>query len=397
MLDRRSKNIIWLFILAIGLILMIELLRPRPLDWGPSYTDTDQNTFGAYVLYQELPKVLDAKIEAIEQDPFEFLLDSTYTTPSTYFFLNDELNFDQQQVAELLDYAAAGNTVFLSARDFGYVLEDTLSTYTYIEYDYLESRIGTNFYNPNIKTDSLTYYQRGVYPTIFSEIDTSAAKILGYYEFVDQEYQWDPEINFLSYKLGEGAILLHTLPEAFSNYYLLQQKTEYPASILSYLEHKTLYWDTHMKSGRRESRSEMRFIFAQESLTWAYYVAWLGVLGLVFFKAKREQRPIPIIKPLENTSVAFAQTIGDLYFQHKDYEGIIKQRITFFLEQIRGKYQMGSQVLDQQWVERLAGKSGNDPEDVQKLVDQIEQFTKGGYRTEADLIQLNKNIEALLL
>jgi len=394
MLDRRSKNIVWFFVLAIGLILMVELLRPRPLDWSPSYTDTDQVPFGCYVLYQELPELLDTQIEIIEQDPFEFLLDSNYTSPSTYFFINDDLYFDQQQVNELLDYVAEGNTAFLSARDFGYILEDTLSTYTYVDYDFREEEIVTNLYNPSLKTDSLTAYKKGIYPTVIDDVDTLNVTTLGYYRFKDTEYDW-VEQNFIRYPFGEGMIYLHTLPEAFSNYYLLKNQLEYPASVLSYIDAPVVYWDTHMKSGRREVPSQMRFIFAQESLSWAYYLAVIGVLFLVLFRAKREQRPIPIIEPLKNTSVAFTQTIGDLYFQHKDYDSIIEQRMTYLLETIRNKYQMDTRDLNEDLIDKLAGKSGSSREDVEKLIQQLNNLQRGGRKTEADLIELNKNIDAL--
>ena len=395
MLDRRSKNIIWIFILTVLVILSVELLRPRPLDWGPSYTDTDQIPFGCYVLYEELPGLLETKVEAIEQDPFEFVLDSNYATPSTYLFINNDLYFDQQQVNELLDYVSEGNTLLLSARDFGYILEDTLSTYTYVEYDFIETTINTDLYNPLLKGDSLTSYERGIYPTIIDEVDSTKATTLGYYKFEEDEYEWGEELNFLRYSFGDGQIYLHTLPEAFTNYYLLKEQLQYPASVLSYIDTPVLYWDTHMKSGRREVPSQMRFIFAQESLSWAYYLAVLGILFMVLFKAKREQRPIPVIAPLKNTSVEFTQTIGDLYFQHKDYESIIHQRITYLLETIRTKYQLDTRELDDAFIEKLAGKSGSNTEAVKKLIDQVNRLKANGRKTEAQLIELNNNIDAL--
>lgn len=400
MLDRRSKNIIWIFLIAITVIFLVEVLRPRPLNWGPSFTDTDQIPFGCFVLYQELPGLLQTKVEAIEQDPFEFILDSNYASPSTYLFINNDLYFDQQQVNELLEYTSQGNTLFLSARDFGYILEDTLSTFTYVEYDFKETQISARLLNPGLSPDSVTTYQKGIYPAVIDQIDSAKVTSLGHYRFdqdQDQDYLYDDQLNFVRYSFGKGQIYLHTLPEAFTNYYLLKDKLHYPASVLSYIETPVVYWDTHMKSGRREVPSQMRFIFAQESLTWAYYLSVIGILFIILFKAKREQRPIPVIEPLRNTSVEFTQTIGDLYFQHKDYESIIAQRITYLMETIRNRYQLDTRQLDNAFIDKLAGKSGSKREEVERLIKQIRSLQGNARKTEAELIKLNKNIDALQL
>ncbi|MDT8348035.1 MAG: DUF4350 domain-containing protein, partial [Flavobacteriaceae bacterium] len=121
-------------------------------------------------------------------------------------------------------------------------------------------------------------------------------------------------------------------PQAYTNYYLLNGNKDYAALSFSYIQHRSLYWDNYKKAGRIVITSPMRFVLSQTSLKWAYYLTIATLLVFVIFKAKREQRIIPVLAPLENSSVAFAKTVGSLYYQHKDYSDLIQKKTNYFLE-----------------------------------------------------------------
>ncbi|MEM7187275.1 MAG: DUF4350 domain-containing protein, partial [Bacteroidota bacterium] len=336
MLDRRSKTILLVFAAGLLVILLSEVFRPRPIDWRPSYTASEKIPFGGFVVHEELSALLDGtEIEDVSRDPFEFLLDSSYVQNSAYFFLNDNIFLDENQVNLLLKYASEGNTVFISANSSGYILADTLKHYTATSYDLLEEDLESRFFSPRFQLDSLPKFRRGVYKTVFNEIDTLNTTALGYFSSEENKME---AINYVSVEVGDGQFLLHTLPEAFSNYYLLKGNEQYAAGVLSYLQADRVYWDSYLKSGRKVITSNLRFILSQDSLKWAYYLALFGMILLLLFKSKREQRVIQEIKPLENTSIEFTRTIGDLYFQHKDYTNIITKKITYFLEVVRSQY-----------------------------------------------------------
>src|SRR5690606_25348313 len=194
-------------------------------------------------------------------------------------------------------------------------------------------------------------FKKGVFKASFVEIDTLKTTALGYYDSENPKLE---ELNYIKVNYGKGTFLLHNLPEAFSNYYLLKGNENYAASVLSYIDADKVYWDEHLKSGRKIVTSPMRFVLDQASLIWAYYVLIAGLFIFVIFKGKREQRIVEIIKPLENTSVEFTKTIGDLYFQHKDYSNIIAKKITYFLETIRTKYYLNTNEIDAAFLKKMA-------------------------------------------
>ena len=397
MLDKRSKRVLWVFGIALLIIVITELVRPKPINWRPSYTSIDKIPFGGFVFFEEAASLFkNAEIEKIDKDPYEFLTDSTYAQNSAYIFINDDIFFDERQADEILKYVKRGNTVFISSRSIGYILGDSLNIDSAANYNILEEELHPKFFSPSLKQDSLPAFKKGVFKVSFIEIDTLKTTALGYYENEEADNDLG-DLNYVKVNFGKGQFLLHNLPEAFSNYYLLKDNAQYAANVLSYIDADKIYWDEYLKSGRKVVESPMRFVLDQAPLTWAYYVLMGGLLIFVLFKSKREQRVVEVIKPLENTSVEFTKTIGDLYFQHKDYGNIIAKKITYFLETLRSKYYLNTNDITEDFIKKLALKSGNTFEKTQKLMHLIKHLKEKSVHSEADLLELNKQIEAFRL
>ena len=391
MLDKRSRNILFAFGIIFMIIIITEVARPKPLNWKSSFTAVDKIPFGSYVLFEELSTFFkDAAIEKIKEDPYEFLRDDSYKGNSAYIFINDYITIDKQQLESFKRYVEEGNTIFISARNFGGIISDSLLTKTQQQYTVLEEDLEARFFNKSILQDSIPNFNKGVYKSVFTNIDTLNTKALGYFEL---EEPYIETLNYISVSYGKGKFLFHTLPEAFSNYYLLNGNERYASQVLSYIEADTIYWDSYLKSGRKIVDSPMRYIFDQKPLQWAYYVLMLGLLLFVIIKGKREQRIIKVIEPLQNTSIEFTKTIGDLYFQHKDFGNIIAKKITYFLETVRSHYYLNTNELDEDFIQKLALKSGKSLEKTNKLITLIRHLKGKAVHSEADIIELNKQIE----
>ncbi len=374
-------------------IIIIELVRPKPLNWHNSYTSFDKIPFGSYVLAEELPNFLGTDhFTKIPVHPFEFLSDSIYKQNSTYFFINDNIPIDLQLYTKLQQYLEDGNTVFASGKFFGNTLLDSLKIKTETSYALTEDVIHPVLFGAP-KPKYLPQFKKKTYTTVFKSFDTLKTKALGYFK---NEKAPLSQINFIKIKQGAGTLYLHTLPEAFSNYYMLTDNQNYAANCLSYTKNDFYYWDTYIKSGRKEVSSPLRFVLSQVSLRWAYYLFAIGLLLFVLFKGKREQRIIPIVTPLKNTSIEFTQTIGDLYLQHQDYSNIIHKKITYFLEKVRSDYYLDTSNLDATFITKLAHKSTNTTEKTEALIQLIKNYKQNPVNSEVALIKLNKAIEEFI-
>ncbi|GAL71892.1 hypothetical protein [Jejuia pallidilutea] len=159
-----------------------------------------------------------------------------------------------------------------------------------------------------------------------------------------------------------------------------------------------MYFDSYIKRqtpyGEAEKRSNLSWFLEQLSFRWAWYTALIFTLLFMVFNAKRRQRVIKIVKPLQNTSLAFVKTISNLYIETQDYKNLIDKKITYFLEKIRSDFNIDTAVLNDDFIKKLATKAGRKKEDVTQLVNYIKWLRTKNELSEESLIKLNKFIEA---
>lgn len=385
-LDKRSKILLVVFGVVLLGIVISEVLRPLPIDWSPSYLSKHKKPFGAYVFKEELQGMFsDQEFIYTDKSSFE-ILDEPVEQSSNYIFINDEIRFDWQSTESILDYAYTGNTVFIASNWIVGSLADTLhfemSRSSNLEFD---SLIFT-FTNPAL--DGKSVFKEHVYKSYFSGIDSSKAEVVAYLQGKDGS----KEVSFFRYPIGKGQILISSLPQAFSNYYLLKGEVNYASNAISYLSEGAIYWDEYYKSGKTVIKSPIRFILVQPPLKWAYYICLIGLVLFALFQGKRKQRIIPVITPLKNSSVSFAQAVGTLYFQQRNYDDIMAKRIQFFLEYLRTTYYLDTVNLSDKSAQKLAAKSGKGMEECKEILDYIIFQNNRSGKQESDLLELNKKI-----
>jgi len=400
-MDRRSKIVIVIFIVVMLGIIITEIVRPKPINWRPSYTAVDKIPFGCYVLYNELPTIFpESTIETVQESVYDVLTERDTLQAANYLFINEYLDLDTQETHQLLDFVHQGNTVFIAATGFGPELMDTLNIGIDSDYSLQE---GTAILDLTHDAFVNRTYElsRGLFNSHFSSVDSTSTTILGHITYTRSTYLDDkPEEtvtrpNFIKTNFGKGQFLLSTTPQAYANYYMLKGNADYATSTFSYItDRELLYWDNYKKAGRVIIDSPMRFVLNQASLKWAYYLTILGILFFVLFKGKREQRIIPVVEPLKNSSVEFAKAVGSLYHQNKDYTDLIHKKINYFLADMRTQYHVDTAQMNERTIQLLAAKSGKDLDQTKKLIEFIIRLKNKSSHTEQDSIELNKKITA---
>lgn len=396
-MNRTIKIYVFFLILIVVGLVIFDLNRPKPINWTPSYSVKDKIPFGLYVFDKESQKVFGDRIQKMKITPYEFF-DTEYDWESknydiygTFFYVNSYNAIDEQSMEEIMVFVSRGNTAFISSGDFSYKLLDSLRVETeYHKYSPINDSTYISLADSRWSKDKInvTVGSTDIY---FSKIDTLNTTVLGY-----QSKDKEKQVNFIKVPYRDGYFYLHTQPAVFTNYHLLKDKNyRYTENILSYLPKENIYWFAKGQTGEVINQSPMRFIASQPALRYAWYILLLTGLVFVIFNIKRKQRIVPIIKPLENTTVDFTKTIGNLYYQEKDHSTIIDKKITYFLEKIRTQYMIDTKDLDENFVKRLQLKSGKNQEDIQKVVDLIHKYRKYGSSSEQDLIALNRAIEKL--
>ena len=400
-MDRRSKIVIVIFILVVLGIIVTEIVRPKPINWKPSYTAVDKIPFGCYVLYNELPTIFPkSTIETVQESVYDILVNRDTLQTSNYIFINEYIDLDTQETNQLLDFVNQGNTVFMASTGFGWELMDTLNIGINSDYSLKEGTALLDLTHQDLanKTYELS---RGVFNSHFTSVDSTNTTILGHITYTRSTYldekpeETVTQPNLIKTTFGKGQFILSSTPQAYANYYMLKGNADYVTHTFSYLQDlDILYWDNYKKAGRIIINSPMRFVLNQASLRWAYYLTVLGILLFILFKGKREQRIIPVVEPLKNSSVEFAKAVGSLYHQNKDYTDLVHKKINYFLADIRNHYHIETSQMNERTIQVLAAKSGKDLEQTKSLIDYIIKLKNKSSHTEHESIELNKKITA---
>lgn len=394
-MDKRSKIALYIIGAVIVLMMIAEVTKPKALNWRDSYSAADKIPLGCYILFNELETFSDGEVLTSERSIYEYLKTIDSTKNYSIVFINNYISFGREESKALMDFARRGNTIFLSGNYFYGNVIDSLNIGIVRQYSNIYKKESNHkFTSPSLQKNN-RWFKDVIENSHFSSIDTLATTILGTVTTKDEDDIEETHPNFVKVNVGEnnGQFVLHTNPFAFTNYHLMADKEDYAATVLSYLPKQQIIWDNNYKSGRKVIRSPLRYILQNTALKWAFYISMFGLILFVIFRGKRTQRIIPVIKKLENATVDFTRTVGELYYQHGDFTNIIEKKIQFFLEYVRRNYYLDTNQLNPNFIDKLAIKSSNTKEDTKALVDYLVFLKSKNNHTEHELIELNKKIE----
>jgi hypothetical protein len=376
-----------IYISLASIVLIIYLVaqfnKPKPTDWSTTLSSNDKIPFGTYILYNRITDIFPgAKVKTF-REPVYNVIDDENIENGTYMIIGDDIDIDTNDYVQLKKYIEKGNDVFIAANTFSGELAKILKINT--ENDRSPAtRIG--FINNQWK-DNLYDVDKYSSNGYFADFDTAKAVVLG-----NNQYH---HFNYIRFPMGKGNLYLNANPQMFTNYSLLQDMgAAYSSIALSYVKNsKNLYWDQYYTLGREGAESPMRVFLQNNSLRWAFYIAIFSLLVFVLYEMKRRQRIIPIIPPLNNTTVEFAGIVGQVYYEQRNNGNIAQKKAAYFLEHIRSTYNIRTQVFDEEFITTLSQKSGAKPELVKDLANQITHVNITSQISDNELIDLNRNIE----
>ena len=394
-MNKSLKIYIVILVLILALVIAMDVSKPKPINWEPTYGVNDKIPFGLYILNQELGKMTGQKVTKIEQSPYEYFesqydydtLVNNYKVKGTFLNISDYGNIDETSAQEILYFISHENTAFLSMKKFPETLLDSLKISMDADYKYSD-KIYNWLANPKFGSKKYQIIE-GIGNDYFTEFDTVNTTVLGY------QSGDSSRVNFIKVNYDGGEIYLHPQPAAFTNFHLLKDNhKEYAEKVLSYLPKRDIHWLSGKSSGKNISDSQLGFIFKNPALKSAWLLFLIGMGVFMIFNAKRKQRIVPIIKPLPNTTVDFTKTIGNLYYQEGDHTTIIDKKIIYFLERVRNEYLMDTTKLDADFVKKLHQKSGKDYFIIERAVFLINNHRKSPHNSiEDDLVEINKALE----
>ncbi len=400
------------FLIILGALVIIGLgigwyQQRKVVDWKRSYENDTKEPFGTFLLHEQMGALYpDAEVETVRSTVFDHLVYQP-DREGLYFFVNNELPFYPESSRELLDFVARGNDVFIATKGIPLELEDALGIQgvslglNKILGDFLnsESHDSTDLVLANASDKKYNFPERDA-GTYWETGKRQSIEVLG--------TNANRRPNWVKVSYGEGHFWLHSQPNLFSNYYLMDPvRREYLQEVLGGIPVRdTVIWDEYYKVANLRWRNQNRddndedqpsllaYMFQQPALAWSLGIAMLTFLLFALSESRRRQRIIPPMEPPRNSTLDFTETIGQLYYQGGDHRQIALKRSKILLARIHRSYFLDTRQLDEEFEKTLAAKSGVPQIEVSELLrlfKRLEQLEEIG---EDELSQVNQAIES---
>jgi hypothetical protein len=402
-LNRTATILLLLGIALLGVYVYLRVTQPKEVDWRLTLSRYDKIPYGTYITYNQTQNLFpSAKVETIRQTVYDQVNNSEETS-TAYVFIGQQIGTNETDENELLNYVANGNFVFMSAARMSKTLSDTLhfqeENFPIIPNGADSSVMALlgggndsttiSLVNPKLQELGKFTFFKYTIDGHFIEFDTLRTTVLG--------TTADGHANFIRINVGKGSFYIHAAPICFSNYFLLRGNNyHYSEAVLSYLPKniKKLYWDEYYKIGNGSKDSDLHVIEKDANLRIAFYAALIGLFVFILLNLKRRQRMIPVRNILQNTSLEYVKTIGDLYFNSRDNRNIALKKVAFWLEFLRSRFGIHTRIQEPGFWQQVQHKSGFDEAQLQRLRQLIQLAESNNSISDTSLVQVSRIIDS---
>ncbi len=374
-------------LLLLGVFLYIQYNKPPAVSWSRTYARTDKIPYGTYILRQQLSPLFGGVDVAVHRKRIYNTLSARGDVADTYFIIAQDLDIDEPDYRALSDYVGDGHTVFIAAHTFGTVMADSLGLDLQFAFPLGDSVSTAWFINPQLDPQRAYRFGKRLQPNHFTRFDTTRASVLA------TNHQGNP--LFLRYPIGQGRLFLLSAPDYLTNYALLTADgAAFAATALSYLEpRRQIIWDDYQTLGTLSQQSPMRVFLDNEYLRPAYLIALFSLLAFVLYGIKRRQRIVPVVEPLRNTSVAFAQVVSSVYYEQHDNRDILAKRYAHFMQHVRTQYRILGHEADEAFMAQLGARSGAGETTLQHILMGMQATRSGNVIDDDTLLSHNRHLE----
>ncbi len=404
MKDRNTTPVI--IILSIVALLaggyfLLRLYTPKYV-WSENLNYNNEEPYGTSILF-ELIKNSYPEENFIEITSNDFEKYFGENPNSDYVFIGSSYFIDSLNLNSLIQHIEKGNKAFIGVTyNFNSFIETWLNDSVNSPEIYPAYNDSILAYNrlQNLNRSFIKSFKSDTIATKLRAVNYGADSIFTFHhQYVKDtmEYSWSyfsshffavtkdysPEIlstidqdkaNFVSLKVGEGTLYLHSTPILLSNYHLIEKETfNYLQSIWKNMDSEKILWDNnsyfynHRASNPQLRESPLRFILKHKSLRWAWYMLLVLVFLFIIIQSKRKQNIIPLVRIKKNNTLDYAKAIGALYFQTKSHRIIADEMIGQLYSFIKSRYNIKIDKNKNELIPRLSKISGVKKETLSEL------------------------------
>ena len=338
-----SRIFVIVMLIAFVVLLMVEMKLPDRFVWEPTFRHTDHNPFGSMLVDSLLSSSVKQGYDVIEGDIYDVFNDRSSQNKSI-ILAGMPIN---EKVLEMVKRGQ--NVLWLGEDGMTEQMEKTfniqlispiisryadLSTLTTADTLFLAWPNDNNYKKRIYKLPDLMQYHISMLI-----LDGSDAIPL----LESRRSDTYNGIYAVKVRYGKGQLIIVSLPELFTNYYLLEPGgAELLMRLVSQLGDAPIVRcdnsaPQQFLDEEVESQSPLRFLMKHKSLRWALYLTLLAVALSLFFTARRRQRIIPEVKAPENQNVNMVKHLGLMYYRYHDNASLVREKYAILVKELRRK------------------------------------------------------------
>ena len=370
-------------------------------DMKERYSLDDTRPFGGYTAYRMLENAYPEKFINFNRKPFSKFYESThFDSASLYINISNKFYLSEADAQSVIYFVYEGHTAFISASVIDSVLLNKIFG-RQENAEWLAVLNGNRYKQTSVKLlpgvyeqapDSFSYYYLP-FVNYFSQVHSDRGRITGYNQ--------NNNPNFIVFFWGKGRLYLHCEPRAFGNYFLLSGNNYlYLEQILEMLnaDPGNIFWDDYYNKINYKEQDDQSFstfsaVMKNPALAMAFWIGLAMLLLYILFGMKHKQRVVPVIEPVQNTSIAFTEAVAALYLAEKDNKNIADKMISYFNDHVRTHYFLNAHAGNSDFIHSLSKKSAVPLESVQALYNAIEKINVAAEVSDFELLSLSEQIQ----
>lgn len=431
----KSIRIMVLPVLLLLLLTAAACRRTGKVDWSVSLRTADEAPYGASLAWQSLPAYFPAaRIKTLSRDfrytgINEAMIANSSDSVKLLVLHGLSFQLNDEEWGKLIDFIAQGNEVLLLSGE----LDDKITR----PLQFALQKIGSELDEPSVDdnfgkanagilrmgdetSERYGYYghsirsffvgaEPGTAATAADDDDNEEGLTDDAEEIISGERprpvvlgRVGAQPDFIRYSIGRGHLSLHSAPLVLSNYFLLQEDNKeyldalwhsFPANVSSVYWQTYLYHFDNSYEGRADD-TDVKSLFQYPATRNALLIAIALLLMYVLFHLRRRQRVVPVIPPLQNTSVTFVETVGKLYYNRHDHTNLAAKMVQHLFDWLRSRYNLDISQQGPLFEKALAAKSGKSEAEVADLMRRVHLIRLGEPFSEQQLCDLYQIVQS---
>ncbi len=402
----RNRNLyifLGLIILAaLGVLLVVLNKEPR-YEWAETFQQEKKQPYDLSLFRT----VLEASTKETGYEVLTNIASDTaivHRKGTSMVFVNSLAFLDSAEAETILKYVANGNTLLISAtnqhRIINRLLEQCISKDTPFVKKVKAKRI---YPTASVSDTGAVVYYNDVdevkrYPWTYFDLEycgENGAINVGQFKAIDRWYT-----NLVLLKHGDGNVFLHGNPLLFTNYHLRNEAVfDHAETLLGHLGSNTpiIYFTPYEGQTSAQNRplvtdGPFSFVLAHTPLRWAWYTLLSLTLLFLLTSVWRLQRPIPVISPPPNETLAYLDVVSRMYRKDGLHKHLVNVQYKLLLNHLRNRYRLSVSRIDKDFFREASIRLRLDESVIIEFFAELDRARNNSTLTDADLARIDHRI-----